>query len=78
MPPSPIYSDDVQFLVPPGAQSKLVNVVDIPNPGVEQVIAVRFEYFDVFLEREDRAGFVVPSQQLTVPTEAPEGYIRHT
>jgi hypothetical protein len=84
MPAVPEYNGgDMPFTdsVPPGRQSQLTKVVDIPFDRAPQAVVVRFDYFDVFLQKEDWAGFVqriTPNEAHTIPIDAPDGYIRHT
>jgi len=84
MPPQPMYdAGNISFedSIAPGAQGKLTKIVDLPKEAVGQAIVVRFDYYDVFLQQDDWAGFVleiVPNQRLPIPVEAPEGYVRQT
>jgi hypothetical protein len=84
MPPEPPYdAGNISFedSIAPGAQSKLTKIVKIPNPTTMQAIVVRFDYYDVFLQQDDWAGFIleiIPGERLPIPIEAPEGYTRQT
>lgn len=82
MPPQPDYNaGDISFVdsVAPGAQGQLTKVIEITNPTIVQALIVRFDYYDIFLQKDDWVSFIhqiTPREQLPVPIEAPDGYVR--
>jgi hypothetical protein len=83
IPPAPEYTEDVSFLdtIRPGVRSHKTKVIQIPLAIPEPAIFVRFEFFDVFLQKDRTAGFIVemmPGKVDPMPVPAPEGYTNAT